>query len=209
MSNFSSGAGLFPLPLITFPFRPRSRSRRVWQRYHRSCTVTTVTNNIILSLNQLAVSFCSSAVLYQARNVSVCRVSCRQLRLLAHIHQCAIRFVSRRTMDYGSSVVSDDHIGESFDFSFLLDCGIRQYSALPASAIPIEADKISLPSSSSSVDLFSLLPENIKNCYSSEHNLLRSEVENCRVRPSVLCASTTDYIRTILRMVQLGMIEFT
>lgn len=209
MNNLQCGAGIFPLPFISHSAIPRSRSRRVWQRFRRSNTVTTVTNNMILSLNQLSLSFYSSSVLYQARNSSVCfDLSCRQLRVLAHIHQCAIRFVSRRTANYVSSVVSDGTL-HGFDLS-VFENDICHYSALAASAIPIEAHKVSLPSSPSFVNLLELLPENIKTLYSSETNLLRPNNESCRrTKPSVLCASPRDYVATILRMSQLGMLEFS
>jgi hypothetical protein len=210
MKTLEAGDGLFPLPQLTPPPRPHSRSRRVWQRFQRSNTITTITNNLIQSLNQLSLSFYSESVLYnQARNLSACHVSSRQLRVFAHLHQCATRFVSRRTMNtIGSSVVSDDNL-DGFDFS-LFNPDTCQYSALAASAIPIEAEKLSLPSSSTFVDLLPLLPENIKLLYSSESNLLRPVPEIPKQkRSSVLCASPRDYIKTIFRLSQLGMVEFT
>jgi len=210
MNELESGAGFFPLPQLSPPYRPSSRSRRVWQRYHRSSMVTTVANNTILSLNQLSKSFWSPSlapsVLYQTRNLPVCHVSSRQLRCVAHIYRCAKRFVSRRSVECNSPVLSDDTEFNLYNFSLYTTS--FQYTALPAAAIPIKAELISLPSSPGSIDLITLMPETLKTFYANEQNLLRPTSEVRPIRPSILCASMDDYVHTIKKLSQLGMIEF-
>src|SRR4051812_24842044 len=105
MSHEAREVGIFPLPSVSLPYRPSSRSKRLWQRYHRSLMVTQVANQCVMSLNRLSSSFG-----VQAGNLfSSCSylTSC-QSRVLAHIYQCAARFVGRRAASSSDKVAESD-----------------------------------------------------------------------------------------------------
>ena len=121
--------------------------------------------------------------------------------MLAHIYSCASRFMSRRHRpDSGRSC--DDITSFYQDSSF-------SYSSLKASAVPIIASRVSLPSSVGSADLLSLLPRSISSNYSSPTNLLRPPDQVKRVPHVVKYASTDEYVSLVRRMRVLGMVTFT
>ena len=63
MAASRTGAGVLPLPLVEPPAPPRSRSRRVWQRYRRVAARIALVNCCVVALNVLYVSFSSTASL--------------------------------------------------------------------------------------------------------------------------------------------------
>ena len=135
------------------------------------------------------------------------------------MYQCAARFVGRRAIvssseqlaesdlsvllsDITSSYVNGDSASSSYSTSF-------SYAALHQSAIPLVADKVSLPSSVGSVDLLDLLPQDFRSRYGSPGSILRPPSEVKKARRSVLCGSHDEYVKLIRRMASLGMVEFT
>ena len=138
--------GLFPLPVIELPSKPRSHSCRVVHRYHHSLNITMLANSCIYSLNSLNRSFCkypspsSHSSQFQARNIS--SPSQSQSRLLAHIYGCATRYVSRRGIVSSNTVpVSDDFVNHQSSFlilryNLLLFLYCRTCSYLRPSVLP-------------------------------------------------------------------------
>ena len=62
MSASTAGTSVFPLPAVASPPRPRSSSRRVWQRYRAAAARVKLVNFLIAALNVLFVSMASSYV---------------------------------------------------------------------------------------------------------------------------------------------------
>jgi len=123
----------------------------------------------------------------------------------AHISSCVSRYIRRQydNNDHDSSQVSDDvTYSHYYDFPF-------SYSSMKSSALPIQSSLISLPSNTGSADLLSLLPDSIKQKYSSPAALIRPIHERKRVPRVMLCASPTEYSSLVHRMHALGMLEFT
>jgi hypothetical protein len=200
----SSATRVFPLPAIPLPFTPHSNSRRIVRRFHQSVNITSLANRTIQALNTLNISFSTSSPLVSS-SIDTASSKTRNprlhSRLLAHIYSCATRF--HRCHSESSSASSDDilyspHLDSSFS-----------YSSLQATALPIVASRVSLPSSVGSADLLNLLPLHLHTMYSSPQTLLRPSHEVKRTRKPVLFASPSEYTSLIHRMYILGMIEFT
>ena len=207
--SLGSGAGLFPLPRVAAPLHPRSRSRRVMQRYHLASTTTALANSSVSALNYLNVSFSSSyspqfrsasEQLYYSHFTPKCfkPETSPQSRLLAHIYSCASRY-SRRLPSGMCDEPSFGHELLSSDISY----------SVTSNAIPIIASRVSLPSSVGTADLMKLLPPDVASVYSSPSSMLRPPDEVKRAPRVMLCASPAEYLLLVRRMADLGMVEFT
>ena len=132
-----AASDIYPLPIFDVPHRPRSDSRRCWQRYSAARHVVSLANQCVSALNRLAVSYSSSQaarnvsslfdsfcanlsnpihgdnanLLTRARNPSSNTPNAAQSRLLAHVFRCAQRHVRRRGSD---QPVSDDAQSSNF-----------------------------------------------------------------------------------------------
>ena len=214
----------FHFPFISSPLQPRSRSRRLAQRFRRASTITSIANHSISALNSLSVSFASPSSTHlhpltsfaRARNHSTTIIptpsssspSSAQSRALAHLYGCAQRFVSRRV---SLEAECDDPF---FDLNFLsqqlqqsdLGSYLHRNSQL---VVPIIADRISLPSTAGSVDLLSLLPPNYSAQYSSPDSLLLPLEHRSRPPRTTLLGSSCEWVKLVRRLFALGMIEFT
>ncbi len=62
MAGSGGSPSLFPLPLLSDPFQPRSRSRRLTQRFRRALSTTQIANQCIIALNSLSSSFASPSL---------------------------------------------------------------------------------------------------------------------------------------------------
>jgi hypothetical protein len=188
----TNGPGVFPLPPFPSPLRSRSHSSRLLLRYHRSQAVIDLANQSVSSINTLASSFSrhtSSFVnnqFHQQRN---------RTRLLSHIYSASQRFVSRQDPSLRDDYGSQHH--PHWDFGY-----INPYHA----AVPLVADKVSLPSQAGTARLLDLLPPALANLYSNPASLLRPTPLRSRVRPAAFCASRSDYISLIRRLLHLGMV---
>lgn len=238
MSDGAAGRGNspFPLPLISPPFQPRSRSRRLAQRFWRASATTSIANQSITALNSLSASFASSAnhdstprarnppLLYPllpttatstssssastSTSTSSTSTSSSQSRALAHIYSCAQRFVSRRV---SAETECDDPF---FDLNFLsqqlkqsdLDSYIPRATQL---VMPLVADRISLPPTAGSVDLLSLLPPKHAQLYSNPDSLILPPHERSRAPRTALLAAPDEWAKLVRRLFALGMVEFT
>ena len=85
----SSTSSLFPLPLLSFPRRPSSSSRRVQQSHSRACRMVSLGNECIRALNTLYFNYPSPRFLRQLRLRST--VPSRAQR---RIHDSVIRAVA-------------------------------------------------------------------------------------------------------------------
>lgn len=232
-----ASSSIFPLPLISQPFEPRSRSRRLAQRFRRASITTNITNQCLHALNTLSSSFASNHSTHQslarARNrspspphpsssTSSCFTSSSptsssstsstpssaQSRVVAHVHSCAHRFVSRRA---SSDAECDDPF---FDLNFLSQnlqqSDLEAYAShSPQLVVPIIADRISLPSSAGSVDLLSLLPPSYSAQYSDSNSLLLPPQERSKPPRTSLMATPEEWVKLVRRLFALGMVEFT
>jgi hypothetical protein len=82
------------------------------------------------------------------------------------------------------------------------------YDSAPSAAIPLVADRVSLPSATGTVQLLDLLPPDLRSRYSSPSELFRPAKECKRAPKAVLCPPA-EYLRLILRMKDAGMLHFT
>lgn len=199
MTGFRAGVGPFPLPFFHHCKKPTSTSRRVRQRHNVTSAAIRLANRSIFALNNLSSSFSTTFSSFSHANNSRF-----QSRLLDFVFESCLRFVRRRdggsqSGDKYSCILTDDEAVTSLD----------DYHALEQSAVPIVADQVALPSDPGGVHLLDLLPDGMAKQYSSpcclidEHLNLRKK----RVRPSVF-ASSTEYIKLVLRMKNIGMLNF-
>lgn len=219
-------SAIFPLPLFAAPHKPHGSSRATHTRYHHSLVNTDLANNCVLSLNQLSASFGSAAVPLPS-SISVNHnnknslagnsfespsVTPIQSRLLSHVYRCATRFGSHRG---SSEPMSGADLDPLFDLKFLSEhlrnADLLSYINKPtASVVPIIADRISLPTARGAVDLLHLLPKHLQNLYSSDtENLLRSPSDRPPAPRSRLCASKSEWVKLVRRLMAAGMVEFT
>jgi hypothetical protein len=232
------GTSVLPLPLISSPFQPHSRSRRLAQRFSRAAATTSIANRSISALNLLSTSFAdhfdhsstrarnppllppfssllaadptpTSTPTSAARPSSSSTVpSAAQSRALAHVYRCAQRFVSRRA---SAEAECDDPF---FDINFLSQ-QLQQSdldSYLPRNSqmvVPLIADRISLPSSAGSVDLLSLLPPSHTQLYSDPSALLLPPHQRSKAPRTALLAAPDEWLKLVRRLFALGMVEFT
>src|SRR6188768_3443294 len=172
------GTGTFPLPTISPPLQPRSRSRRVQQRFHRAAAVTRLANSCVDSLNALSCSL-SRRNLFRTSSNSFQRI---RTRLLLHIYRASMRFVSRQD----SSLCDDTSSSWPMLSSQLLQSDLPVpdigYSDIH-SAVPLIASKVSLPSVAGTSRLLDLLPPHLAGVYAEPSLLLRPIPARCRARP--------------------------
>jgi hypothetical protein len=222
--RFGTGMGPFPLPVIDQPFRPRSHSRRLQLRFKRAQTITSLANSAVHSLNSLNSSFSRPSIFPfrpQAGNPSpFVYESSSQSRMVANIFQSATRFydVSRRAVcPSGQASVCDDS-GDNFYLSSYfgsgnvhssLDTIFNNYLSVPSAAVPLVADRVSLPTSAGSVDLLDLLPPDMAKLYSGPDQLLVSEPPTRKPPRAVLCASADEYLKLVRKLYGKNMVEFT
>ena len=220
MSHCTARAGVFPLPSFSLPTRPRTVSRRSQQRFSQSLAAHVVANSSIYSLNELSPSFVSNSATpsrsitshlssdFEARNhSSPLSGSATQSNLLAHIYQCASRFVSRRgshgsVCDDTTSLISDVH-------QFAQIGSYINKSSTPV--VPVMADRISLPVNAGSVQLTDILPTQYLNTYSATNcaALFRPMSERELTAPPRLCASQPEWIKLVRRLADANMVTFT
>ncbi len=217
MSVQSPRPGPFPLPLFDPPQPPSSSSRRCWQRHRRAAAVTSTANCTIAALNQLSVSFSADAAFQHSSEPETSSSSCNstsstssaQDRLLAHVYRCATRFVSRR--DSLESECDDPHFDQNFLSQHLRQTDLDAYISRPsATVVPIIADRISLPTTPGSVDLLSLLPPAAAATYAAPSAALLLPAEARPKAPRTkLCASPSEWVKLVRRLLALGMVDFT
>ena len=172
---------MFPLPAFSLRFT-NSHSRRVQQRYSRGLSATLLANRCISALNKLNVSYSSLQ-----SSPSPITTRTRQ-RILDNIYNLSSRFVSRQ-----ANIPSRDH-GVFFNSPFEYSGG----SFTPI--VPLQADKVSLPSVAGTVSLVDLLPPDLSSVYNDPQQLLLSSPRLGR-RPRVrMDVAPSEYIKLILRM---------
>lgn len=207
MSDTSAGAGIFPLPAIDVPWTSFSSSRRIQARSRSANHVTSIANQSIDALNQLYFSFVQPSHPSPFMQVKNSPPSASQSRLAAHIYSCAQRFHRRRALP-SSGAASDDSLSELVldqHVSHLFSAGYSK----SATAIPLVADRVALPSVAGAVRLLDVLPPHIAHLYAGPSSCLRPPDPILpRPRPRVF-ASHTEYVKLIRRMVSAGMLAFT
>lgn len=188
--------GVFPLPTISLPHPPTSRkpSRRLQQRYRRALAVTQLANKIIISINTLSTSFSHCPSSFVSTSVSRTRI-----RLLSHIYHSARLFVCRQDPSLGLS--DGVHVIPPDQWNLVFD-----YSNPAPSPLPIVADRVSLPSVAGTARLLELLPPHLSSQYANPKLMLRPVAKRCRVRPSAHCASRSEYVSLIRRLLSLRMV---
>ena len=188
--------GVFPLPTINLPHPPTSwkPSRRLQQRYRRAVAVTQLANKIIISINTLSTSFSHCPSSFVSTSVSRTRI-----RLLSHIYHSARQFVRRQDPSQVQS--GSVHVIPSDQWNLVFD-----YSNPAPSPLPIVADRVSLPSVAGTARLLESLPPHLSSRYADPKLMLRPIAKRCRVRPSAHCASRSEYVSLIRRLLSLRMV---
>lgn len=213
-----TGTGLPALPL---PPRPRSRSRRVQQRHRRRLFAAKLANEALSTLNVLSgsrpmapdypspaecVSSCVissfSSHFSGSSSTPAARapLSATAARSQSHVLKCASLFVSRLSSRDDSSSCSVDLVSPPSQFSPLC------YSQ-PTVAIPLVADRVSLPPAPGSASLLDLLPPHLVPLYSGPEGGLILPEPTPAPKPSVF-AAPREYAALVRRLHGLGMVEF-
>jgi hypothetical protein len=184
------------LPTLPLPPPSTSRSRRVQLRYRRSFATVTLANNCIQSINQLASSSAStsSALSHTSLNPRT------RTRLLDNIRSAASRFVSRQDSS------SCDDTSSSPPAFLPHDHPTIDYTTSSHYAVPIVADRVSLPHQAGTASLLDVLPPHLSTFYSEPRNVLRNVPAVCRARPVPFVESPAEYLSLVRRMHSLGML---
>lgn len=193
------------MPAIDAPHTSFSSSRRLQARARSAAQVTITANESIDALNQLYFSFFRPTNTHtQVRNSTP---SASQSRLAAHIYSCAQRFHRRRALSL-SGAASDDSLSELVldqQVSHLFSAGYSK----SATAIPLVADRVALPSVAGAVRLLDVLPPQLAALYAGPSSCLRPPDPSLpRPRPHVF-ASHKEYVKLVRRMIVAGMVAFT
>jgi hypothetical protein len=156
---------IFPLPAVGLPDKPSSDSRRLQAVYRTACKVTDLANHSRSALNELSFSFVK--VKGTMSKLASSHVTSSQTRLLAHVYTSASRYLCRRT-----SGIDQSSLHYNISLNPQESLATQGYSKT-ISAVPIFADRISLPSEAGQVDMLTYLPHQWLNYYSNESNCLR------------------------------------
>jgi hypothetical protein len=184
---------LIPLPTLTLPvFSSASSSRRVQMRFGRLLNSCKVANSCIVALNKLYSPKISQA------NVSF-PSSPQQSRFTGSIFQAARQWVSRLSPEKCDDVLSA--VPVSLD-SVLPSYQIRQ------SALPIIADRISIPDKAGSVPLLPSLPADVAASYASLANSFTAQSPDA-ARSARAFGSRAEYLKLIRRLMDANMIAWT
>ena len=163
------------MPGVGVPNRPTTRSRRCVARWKRAVHRANLAHQCIIGLNDLSMYTSDYPSIIYPPNLQV-KSSSLQSRVLTHISSCVSRY-SRRLSD-AISDRSDLSLGE-----FSTHCDVDYVDAVQAllpsaymigrTAVPLEADKVSLPEVAGAVDLLDFLPPAVRNCYSNSIHMMR------------------------------------
>lgn len=219
LSDSNSRSSIFPLPPLTHPQHPRSSSRRVVARYHRLLSNINKTNQSILALNSLYSSFSvinsktssSSSILSSFIPSSVqFRLQSRLLSLCSNFNN------SRRSSGSGSGECGINDFSLSSMYDLLLSRQVGSSYSLndyiqQSQAVPLIADRVSLPVRAGEVDLLSMLPDTIASVYRQPSTCIKQgPILPPSIRGGVrVYASHHEYVKLLLRMSGVGMISVT
>lgn len=185
-----SGVRVFPLPAIALPRPTASHSPRVRQRYNRNLSCMLLANRCVSALNRLHFSFSSTPPLFSKF------ISRTTSRLVDNVIDLCRRVCVSRQANLSLSDL------DSCENHF-------PYANLASERIPLQADKVSLPSAAGTVPLLSLLPDSLALVYADPQCLLRPSAPPGRRPRPAFGASTQEYLKLLRRMMPLGMLAFT
>ena len=135
-----------------------------------------------------------------------------QSRLLGNVSHACRRFAARRQ---GSSPCGSNPAASHGSGPRCASAAVSptpndfNYSSARSFAVPLTAERASLPQIAGTLPLTSLLPPAMAVRYASPDSLLRPPAEVERAARAVLCASRHDYIGVIKRLSDIGMLAWT
>lgn len=209
------------LPLFNVPPRFSGRSPKIRQRRNRHIAEFTAANGALNSINSLVSSspvsspfanvfdavsswscgreskFSSSSNASSPSEASPSHPSlfnaAQIQRVRAYVLAAAKQFVCR------AATGSDN---DSVDSTAIT------YSDASSSAVPLIADKVSLPEHAGAVQLVELLPPSLAAQIATPSDIVTSQAPTVKVR-SLMMASQPEYLRLIKRMKSCNMLSFT
>ena len=196
----------FPLPGVRVPPWSNSRSGRLRQRVARSRRAACLANDAISSLNYLH----NDSFTKQRSSLFP---SPLQQRMLDHVRDCSVRFVSCQSdQSYTDRLCGDPPsvLHEACPSGDKLASLIPplSYTRAPQPATHLVADRVALPSDLQRVDLLERLPPDLSDFYSNPDNILLPRHLRRSAPRAVLVRSQSDYLQVILRMYRQGMVTF-
>jgi hypothetical protein len=207
---------------MKLPHRPHTSSARIRQRFNVAARITSTTNHAITSLNTLSQSFFNHPKnqLQSRTSLPSSPPSQSQSRAVGHIYRCSARYVHacRQSGDVEFDQLSSDHsvidsmsdgVFDSTFSRYITNDGFTYSSSQFPEIVPLQADRVSLPSSVGSVELSTILPPALRVTYSSPNDLIQSDVPSPFKRSGMVAGSHTEYVLLIKRMLSLGMVILT
>jgi hypothetical protein len=182
-----------------------SRSRRIQKRHNHVKFVTSVANSAVYSLNELSSSFSTTSQLDSFFPLS----SAAESRAKATVWSASDDYV-RRLEASPTTKRGDKHA--DFQNRVLSRSELPNLSYLPSAttALPIIADRLSLPDRAGAVEMLAQLPPDLAELYSSPAGILRPEPPGgWRDGPAAFLVSHVEYVKTVKRLMAAGMVEFT
>lgn len=231
------GGRLFPLQPLSLPRPSSSPSPRVRARYKRTLGIIMLTNLLVAALNCLSLGGPSSAPLHVFLDVDS-GTNAIQSRVHEFLFDCVSVFVSRRRdvscqsgevfsfcdlpstslFSFFSSFLPSSSSSSFFPMdpyfllfhSFSSELMHHSYSAL-SDVMPLVASKVSLPISTKSIPLLSVLPPDVASLYASPDALLvdPSEVDLSDLPSPRMCGSVAQYELLVTRLNKAGMVTFS
>jgi hypothetical protein len=224
-------AAFYERPL---PIRPLSRSRRVIARHNRIFAPIALENDCNHSLSELSRSFSTNPFApsfhgYARQPLSPTHGnSIMASKLRDNVSLACRRFIARRQLREIRPSVPPGTNGrrsrESGRNGTIIASGggAKQsttaahspmhdfnYSSASCLAVPLTADRASVPDVAGTAQLYDLLPSDMAARYATPTLLLRPQAEVIAAPHAVMCASRADYIGVIRRLTGIGMIAWT
>lgn len=198
---------LLPLQHLPLPSRSHSHSRRIHTRSTFTRLATLLTNKTIDSINLLSKSFSSSESTFalNCNNTRTMKSTSRNPSLSASSSQAA----QQHLFDQCRSFLNSRPPGE---------CGVDDAGAThsfypdaytdPSTAVPLQADRVSLPEQAGAVPLFSVLPPPLVDFYSDPSKFLSPTASTAPQRPGRVAygGSRLEYVKLVKRLLALDMV---
>lgn len=205
MSYGSGRESIFPLPLGAKPHATSSSSPRVLQRAKRAAVANNFGNRAITALNKLRSPFLTSSS-QKKFTVSGQETTIKQhsLRAVGHVHACANLYTKRLSPYY-----KDEEKSVGVYLKATTPDDLQVSGASNSDAVPLVANRVSLPEDLRRVPLINLLPPEVRLKYEKENpSLLLPPEEIKKARKCTLISSGPDYVMLVKRLILADMVEF-
>ena len=206
MSSSARPAVPFPLPMVELPPRVSSKNRRCRQRGDRALSATRLANSCVQSLNALAGHSRPPVV------KPLSSLTGHHKSTWDHLLKSSKRYVDCLGNQLPMSDDESSYVFQTPEHS----CQHQSVSASPSTyshsssnAIPLIADNVALPNSPPKAHLLDILPPHLAKLYSSPDGVVTDTCLPRRYPTIPFSTPPSEYIKLVLRLMKLEMVNFT